>query len=266
MVRRVRGRHVTESEFYISRSGSGFGDKILAGMFAVILNDNGIAAMIPNNKAYALVDCPHTPLPITRFNYYQIMLEPRPTVNWLQNNINIFRNHKGIEQEIKITRNFIPVLFEPLPDIPNVDVAINSQVGRWSSVRMWPGFDELKEMFTATGISFVDLAEVKAMNNVALNYVNNAKVYLGLETGISHYVSMVAAGKGIILQSGFTRHEYWGNYNYTYLMADMPCAPCGISTMEGQECENDHLCMKDLSVRRVYYYVLDKLVGKVGKP
>jgi hypothetical protein len=150
-------------------------------------------------------------------------------------------------------------------DVPSLDVILCTKTGQWGPYRDWPYFSQLKDMFDKNNISYVDCQERGIYSHECLNYVKNAKLYLGLETGMSHYVSKYANGKALILQSGFCTFNFWaGLYDYDCLKHECPCVyrPCFIDRDRlkgGIECPNDVCCMNGLSVDRVFQSVLDRL-------
>jgi len=245
--------------------GRGFGEPLVMSLVVHILNDNGVNAVFRDHRnVRELVDCPL----ITReesdetFQTYSWMYEccRKPII------LQYIEHYESIVgKKLKINRNHIPVKFHDIPDIPSVDVAMCTVTGKWTPYRNWPYFEELKELFTKEGITYADLDADKIMNIECLNYVKKCKLYLGLDTGMSHYVSKFANGKALILQGGFIEFDFWAYlYDYDCLqIEDVPCRPCFINKQHiakgKRKCELDNMCMKDISVDRVFKAVVERI-------
>jgi len=230
-----------------------------------ILNDNGIDAVLRDHKKVKeLVDCPLVTKKASDETFqvhswtYKCCSKPI-----ILQYIEYFES--VIDKKLKVTRNYIPVKFHDIPETPLVDVAMGTITGNWTPYRNWPYFEELKKLFDKEGITYVDLdaGEIKGIE--CLNYVKKCKLYLGLETGMSHYVSQFANGKALILQGGFTEFDFWAHlYDYDYLQVeDVPCRPCFINkkhiSRKGIKCEYDHMCMKGLRVDRVFKAIVERI-------
>lgn len=245
--------------------GRGFGEPLVMSLIVNILNDNGVdSALRDHKRVKELVDCPLTTVDASRstFKTYAWTYEcsSKPVV--LQY-IEYFESVVG--KKLKITKNYIPVKFYDIPEIPSVDVAMGTETGSWTPYRNWPYFGELKKLFAKEGITYVDLDANTIRGIECLNYVKKCKLYLGLETGMSHYVSKFANGKSLILQSGFTEFDFWAHlYDYDYLQVeDVSCRPCFINKLhiarKERKCECDNMCMKDLGVDRVFEAVVERI-------
>ncbi len=152
-------------------------------------------------------------------------------------------------------------------DVPIVDVALNTKCSNWAIKRRWPHFDKLKEYFRANGISFFDLDTIKyyswknsESSAKALNIAAKSKIYVGLDTGMSHFVAKYVK-KGLIIQSGFSLFSNWNNYNNFYFTGlNVPCSPCWISEHIPGDCPGkDNKCMEDLSASMVFQNILTLL-------
>jgi len=247
--------------------GRGFGEPLVISLLANILTDNGIPTFYDQHRhTRGLVDCPlvdrseNSPHAgnLRKITPKYVLSEEPIMLQYLKQ----FERLTG-RKDLKITRDHIPVLYHDIPKIPAVDVAINTWTGNLSIYRIWPYFKELQKLFDKNGISYIDLDKKKIFSIDCLNYVKKAKMYLGLESGRSHYVSQFANGKALILQSGFATFDYWAYvYNYDHLEIDVPCRPCWIDRLlisQGNFCPHDHKCMKEITVDMVFEEVREKI-------
>ena len=142
-----------------------------------------------------------------------------------------------------------PNLFEEENDIPAVDVSMVTATSKSTPYRDWPYFLELKSLLSDNNISYMDLTEKDIRSNTFLNYVKNSKIYLGLETGPSHYAAPVTKkNKSFIIQSGYCSPKYWAYYyNYTHIENPIECSPCWLK----MGCPIDHACMKHIKPTQV---------------
>lgn len=262
---------MTESGYCLWWRSKGFGEPLMAGMFTSILNDNGINAVFYNHRAAkGLLDCPEYDKNNEMHQAYKKMrwrrgYDPTKKPIILQM-IPSFEKRTG--KKIKITRDCVPVKFYDIPDVPFVDVVMCTQTGKWAPNRNWPYFDELKKLLNREQVSFVDLNAEKIRSIECLNYVKKCKLYLGLETGTSHYVSQFANGKALILQSGFSEFNFWTYpYDYECLQADsIQCSPCFVTrkiTEVGKGCKYNHVCMREISAERVFTRIIQKILSWV---
>lgn len=100
-------------------------------------------------------------------------------------------------------------------------------------------------------ISFIDLAEKPIYGIEYLNYVNKAKLYVGLDTGPSHYISQFMRNRCLIIHGGFVTFEYvFSLYGYDRIqIEDMPCRPCFLSWQQiaaGNKCKYCNKCMMEI--------------------
>jgi len=222
------------------------------------LRDNGVDAYCPHSSVYSLVECPTFDGREKHLKYR--MRSRREDESILSCSLEDLSNLTG--RQVQLMHNYIPVRYHDLADVPSVDVAICSQSGRFSKYRNWPYFDELKAIFRKAGITYVDLTDLVAARGreasmACLNYVKKSKLYLGLETGTSHFVSQFANGNSLILQSGFCRFSWWCFYDYDHIEVDVDCKGCWLPSTE--DCPYGHRCMREISVERVYGEVAKRI-------
>lgn len=242
-----------------------FGDNLISVLFTVTLCDNGYKAVLYNPDISDIADCPVTNNPKKRGwllfecrRKNRTGLETNKRYNIITDLIEEFSGEFNITQSIKVNRNYIPVQFQEFNKVPAYSVVIVSETGYWTSYRNWPYFKELKELLKMAKIDFFDLSENRIRNIEFLNYIKKAKVFVGLETGASHYASKFANGKSIIIQSGYSDFDYWaGLYDYDHIKHDVECSPCWLRN----GCFYDHKCMKDIKPEHVFEKILKKLKG-----
>jgi hypothetical protein len=158
---------------------------------------------------------------------------------------------------LRLIEKTIPIRFQDDPSVPALDIVLNTRTNDWTPYKHWPYWAELKRSFSRLNLSFVDLDEHKIQGNVSLNYAAKARLYLGLDTGMSHYVSPLVQ-RGIIIQSGYNSFEFWHNYQFTAASVDVPCAKCFLRT----GCPNDHRCMRELTAEKI----LDRVLAALDSP
>jgi hypothetical protein len=235
-----------------------FGDSLFPCMVVDTLNANGIEAYYQHELSHItdLVDCK---------KIYKI---PQ-NVRWLSGGYtNSFYDpnstlHKDIMHEVcvslgiddlPINKNYIPVKFTRDPSFPTVDVVLVTEQGGYSVIREWDKFQELKKLLREYNFSYIDASEEGIRSNDLLNIVNNCKVYVGIDTGSSHYVSQVANGKAIIINSGYASFEYvFGQYNYDTVEYLVDCRYCIFTALSMcRDSGHDHDCMKNISTQMVF--------------
>ena len=249
---------MSQQTFSIKRTGAAIGDHMMAAFFVQLLNDNGIPAVYGTDWYRNLVDVPLSqPGGSYQEFYYAYHLGDIKSPgfdkqkSFLEIVLEKFRRQFNIHQEIKIKTRYVPVKYTDIPAISGVDVALVTKSGVWSKYRNWPHFPELKSMMRREGISFIDLTERDIRDVQFLNYVKKSKVYVGLDTGPSHYGSQWIKN-GIILQSGFSNYRQWSPYPYTVLDFPVDCSPCFISVKtRPYQCSYQHRCMANLASERV---------------
>ncbi len=223
------------------------GDCLIGSLVTHILLDHGVDARFwcPSPEILALLDCPKAERlepPFLAFDY-------APEGAWDGRSIlrkALDRCQQGLSrpEPFEITRTRIPVHYRDLAHVPRVDVALGTRCGSWSPLRGWPYFAELQRELTAAGLTWETLDDKRGLE--CLNWAAKARLYVGLETGTSHYVSQVAR-RALILQSGYSNIDYWNWYGYQHLAVEVPCGNC----FRRGDCPNDHACMRDLSVTTV---------------
>lgn len=250
-----------KSIYRIHYSGDAFGDNLFSAYLTKALNDNGFNALLDNPMISHLVDCPkfnESELDRDSIQSFDCVrrnrtgLQTKTKFNVYSDLIEEFRKEFKIKKQIKLQDNHIPINFHKLQNISSYDVILVTETGYWTPYRNWPYFKELKKAFEKFNISYLDASEAGIKDNTLLNYIDNAKLYLGLETGASHYVSKISNGKTLILQSGYSDFNYWAEvYEFEYLNFDIECSPC----WKREGCEN-HKCMNTLSADKVLNKVL----------
>lgn len=245
-----------------SYNAAGFGDYLSAAVFVKILNDNHIPAVLDWPKIHNLVDCPKIEdikdpenvefIPYTAVRHYK----KEPDLTFYSDLVKSFKSAKNIVQDIDINIDSVPIIYKDIPEIEGVDIALVTKSAPFGPYRDWPYFNELKLLFKNSGISYIDLTKNNVKNFEFLNYVKKSKIYLGLETGSSHYASSLIKGKGFIIQSGYCNFEYWAsNYHYKKIENKMHCAPC----WKQRGCEEDHQCMKGILPQEVFKKIKENL-------
>jgi ADP-heptose:LPS heptosyltransferase len=250
--------------------GHGFGDALMLAHLTNIVNDNGFKAVFKRRYIVrGLVDVPlynpvehkgYRKIAQNAFSSLDITHDTPVILKFLEKISRITGNRIEFKPEI---HNHIPVVFYDIPKTSSVDVIICSRTGKWTPYKVWPHFKELKKLLKKEGITYFDMHRGKALGIVLLNYVKRAKVYLGLDTGASHYVSRFANGKGLIIQSGYSLFRSWAYpYAYEEIVYDVPCSPCMINWKDmkrGVECQNNHECMNLITPREVLDRILNML-------
>ncbi|MBM4043984.1 MAG: glycosyltransferase family 9 protein [Planctomycetes bacterium] len=236
---------------------SAFGDKIMAAQFTAILNDNGIIAVLDDVEACNLVVCPkydpqkHRHYTRYRFEY---MWGQDYRGGIMRTALDLFARHFQLTPLV-VTRHAVATRYYDVPGVPSVDVALCTRTKNPSSYRNWPHFGALKAALRSHGITYCDLSEEHVRGMRCLNQIRKARLYVGLETGVSHLASSVAAGKGLIIQSGYCPFDYWCPYGYEYIAHPVPCAPC----FRSSGCPAGHACMRELGVWTVLNRILARL-------
>ena len=251
--------------------GKGFGEQLMLARVTSILTDAGIDAVFKERyKVAKLVDCNKIPYldDIKKYKeyaphiwLYDINDRTPIIVQYIKHFEEIF------ERKIEITRDHVPVIFYKI-DTPTYDVILHTNTGSWSIYRMWPFFEELMKLLDKQGITYIDIANRKKHGRIGgiqyLNYVNNAKLYVGLETGPSHYVSSIAKNKTLILQSGFAEYNFWAYmYQFDHLEVEVPCRPCYLNVndiRDNKGCPHNHKCMREISPQDVFNKI-EKMLG-----
>lgn len=252
--------------------GTGFGNSLVLALLTKISNDNGINAVLYEHRTVrGLVDVPlydwRNPEHNSYYHHTWTDGIKNTTDNKNCNEPSLVQYIHDIERRTgKLIHldpeehSYIPVTFYDIPETPSVDITMCTKSGRWTPYRNWPYFKQLKQKFNEVGITYCDLHAEKKFNIECLNYVKKSKLYLGLDTGMSHYVSKFANGKALIIQSGFNPFDSWSYpYNYDRIKSIVPCCPCFLDKneiQEGNKCIRDHICMTSVTVDKVFNKVL----------
>ena len=249
------------SYYEIGWSGHAFGDQIAASVVVQTLTDNGIRCALNSPSIAHLVKCPQTtdkqfagltPIP---HQLDRTLGVANPKYNFYTDLIEHFLKCKNINlktQDINITLDHVPVVYKEIPSIHGVDVALVTKSGWWTPYRNWPYFNELKTLLKEKGISYIDLSKQKIQSFEFLNYVKKSTIYLGLDTGASHYASAFIKNKGFIIQSGYCSFEYWASiYNYKKIEYPVECSQV-VGCWRRSGCEHNHKCMQQISPHHVF--------------
>ena len=184
----------------------------MAGFFVKLLLDNGIAAVLGSENPFAgLLEVP-AGTGAKEFTFYY---NSEPLAESLMDTvIRRFRAEFQFDGPLEIKTPYIPVKFRYDEKVEPVDVVLVTGSGPHSSVRNWPYFSELKKEFDRSGVTYTDLNDFgfdwanndESTHRIA-NLIYKCKVFLGLETGASHYATGVlrrkAGGANFIIQSGY---------------------------------------------------------------
>jgi len=247
--------------------GRGFGEPAYISLFTHILNDNGIPSMFDEHRnVRGLLDVPifrHGEEYRDWFKWgWRYELNDVPIMRQMVDRASEYFNKEVIIQK---QRDHIPVIFEEM-DVPEVDVTLNTKTGPWCPYKLWPYFDELKVKMEELGITYYDLDGNETYSIECLNIVKKSKLYVGLDTGMAHYVSKFANGKTLIMNGGFVSFHFWAFlYDYEPIQVeDVSCRPCYINrnhVKEDKVCKYDNRCMKEITVDMV----LSRICERLGK-
>jgi len=263
--------------YRLSWPGTGFGNQLTMAHLTRILNDNGISAVFnPHKPVLDLVDVPiYDPSKAADYIYRRYQGEAGLVGStWTQRNCDmpaLFMYLQALSRKLKtkitfdpVRHNHIPVLYKDRNQ-PKVDVAICTKTGPWAPCRDWPHFPALKKLFDKQGISYIDINERGLRGFDCLDVVAKAKVYLGLETGTSHYVSKKANNKGLIIQGGFSPFYYWAApYDYEAITTRVHCEhrPCFLDRVvmaNGVKCPYNYSCISAISPEQVFTAVKERV-------
>lgn len=150
----------------------------------------------------------------------------------------------------------VPVPFHGLNflGLPKVespyDIVIQPNCGTWKPVRSYRRHEELVARLCAQGFSVLNLADHGRSLSLArvLAEVKAARLYIGVETGISHLVAGVHK-QAIIIQAGIHRSAFWNIYDRTHIVeAAWPCGGRLCQARKHDEChQNDGVCVDRFS-------------------
>lgn len=256
--------------FLVVRKGNAFGDNLLSGWFCRILNDNGIEAHYHHDRGFPTHEyVPGLTLKQPGIQYWEYEFtyvgawdinRLKPDLGFMEWLLDDFRRAYSIKTPLVRRDYWLPVNYKDDPRISGVDVVINSKTSQWVKLRDYPWFDGVKQGLTQAGIRWIDLDAQNIRGNDALNHVKKSILYLGLETGMSHYVSSVV-NKSLIIQSGFTNHKFWNHYGYDIVEHRVGCSPC---QLRYSPCPHNHGCMNGLEPAVVIERVIRKLNEAIG--
>ena len=245
-------------KFSINRTGRAIGDHMMAAFFVQLLNDNGLPAVYGSPHYRDLVKVPLSRKGELYDEFYFLFHQGNldcPTFDKEKSALEVvldkFKARFDISDPLRVQTNYVPVNYVDIEEIRGYDLAMATKSGVWSRVRDWPYFDRLKHELDKRSISYIDLTASNVINNECLNFVAKSKLYLGLDTGVSHYVSQVAR-KGLIIQSGYSDFRFWCQYDYEHIENKLPCSSCFIHCKTTPyTCPNEHRCMREISVDQV---------------
>ncbi len=265
---------------YSIRRDAAFGDQLLATLMVHVLNDNGIESTYEtrtkkettqeyNSCQYIekLIDCPITKnVNLKKYQIKQHWAETMPNEHLYKGNIlesflENFCKKENIKKKILIKkeRNYIPVVYYDIPEIKETDISLALNAGTTGKYKEWPYKKELKEQLKKNNISYVDLEHIKDIK--CLNHVKKSKLYLGIDTGISHYVSMICP-QSLIIQSGVTSYKWWCLYGYDYIEHPVECSSCFLKSSKNDlKCLNSQKCTFEIHPKTV----IKKIKEKLGK-
>ena len=239
----------------IYRNGEALGDNLFAALLTQILVDNGIAAQFwhYDESMRNLMTCPIA----TSFQEPTHLCTYAPESTWdgrsiLRKIVDNCQRELGLRTPLRITRATPPVTYYDIPEIEKVNVVLGTASGAWSPYRNWPYFDILKDQLTPAGITWKDITTTRGV--ACLNWAKKADLYVGLETGTSHYVATVI-NRGLVLQSGYSNRQYWNWYGYRSIEEPVECGNCFLQS----GCPNNHKCMVNISVERVFDVIVEML-------
>lgn len=171
-----------------------------------------------------------------------------------------FRYHIGLEvntlfqclEEFGVKRLVVPCKGLPVRNLPPVevpyDVVLALECGGWKPVRAYRRGAELEMLLRDAGLRVLNLsrAVVKPALKLVeiLAQVKVAKLFIGVETGVTHLVSGVHK-QALIIQSGIHRSAFWNVYDRTRVVEmAWPCGGRKCRVRRHEECLMDGgVCM-----------------------
>jgi GT2 family glycosyltransferase len=262
----------------------GFGDYLMAGFFTKLLLDNGISATLDiNNPFAAFIDVPIGSA-AEKFTFYY---NSEPLAESLMDTvIRKFRSEFDFYGSLDIKTPYVPIKYKLDANITPVDVVLVTKCGPHSNVRNWPYFSELKKEFERLKISYVDINEFgfdwandSELTHQISNLIYNCKVFLGIETGASHFATGILAqkkGRGnFIIQSGYVPFSHWTRHYgdlFESIEIDVHCKGCLLLNTHSRRaplsvggkqlpdyCKENHYCMRAITLEMVLSQVKTKL-------
>jgi ADP-heptose:LPS heptosyltransferase len=198
--------------------------------------------------------------------------------------IKYFKKWANYESELTIKTPYVPIKFKIDPSIESVDVVLVTNVGPYATTKNWPYFKELKQMLKENNISFADLNDFGntwTNDPELLNKINNllykCKVFVGLDTGPTHYATGILikkiTRKNFIIQSGFNLFSHWSSHYgdlFQPIENKQSCAPCVLPNTtqsfkipEGtnlpKRCNKSHACMNSILPQQVFQYIKNNI-------
>lgn len=257
---------MTRPLYRITYHGTAFGDNLFTAYVVVALRANGFDAVLDNERIAHLVDCPkYSPVAASgrEVRTFNCVRRNRPgketnaVFTVYTDLLAEFARQFGIADTIKADLDHVPVTFQPKEFPDHHDLVMVTRTGNWTPYRDWPYFGELKALLDGASISYLDATVEGCRDNDLLNRVQQAQLYVGLETGASHYVSRFANDKALIIQSGYAPFSYWaGAYRYNCTALPVECSPC----WKRSGCET-HECMVGITARTVFARIMELLHG-----
>jgi len=282
-----------EKKIAVTLNNYRFGDQMMAAFFTQLLNDNGFNAVyhIDNGSKNNVNFCHLLDVPIGSagdefpFSYATKDLPfDLADKSHIDTTIRYFKRWANYDGELIIKTPYVPVKFQIDSFTPPVDVVLVTDVGSYAVTKKWPYFEELKKILEKNNISYVDLSDFGdnwTNNSELLNKVNNllykCKVFVGLDTGPTHYATGILSKKhqknNFIIQSGFNLFSQWSSHYkdlFQPIENKQPCAPCVLpnptnryvapsGTKLPEKCESNHKCMKEITPKQVYEYIKNNL-------
>ena len=250
--------------YRIGYHSTAFGDNLFSAAVVEILRQNGFEAYLDNKKIEHLVDCPiydqrrMASRRVLSFNCVRRNRTGKDTEvehTVFTDLLSQFRKAVGLKDEIITNIDSIPVRWEEKRYSDQCDVVLVTETGSWTPYRNWPNFEELKNLLRGHSISYIDASEERCRDNDLLNRVRQSRLYVGLETGASHYVSRFANGKALIIQSGYSDFRYWaGAYDFEPVSSRVECSPC----WKREGCPG-HACMNEIGAETVFELIVQRL-------
>lgn len=251
-----------EDKILVWRGCGILGDTIMVSHFVKMLRMNGYDAYLSDVPSFSvLLDVPHGISGIPFEAAYEGLDRSESIMSGL---LGKFARQFNVPKP-KMFIGPPPIKFKDMSEVIGADVAICVKSGFWSEIRDWPYFEELKLKLHSNGITFVDvnakIAEKYPTNTktgetaiMAANLVKKSKIYVGLETGLSHLAAgLIEPGNGIIIQSGYALPDYWAEpYSgiFHIVQRNECCKPC--FKRNKSDCQYNHNCMKQITVDMIF--------------
>lgn len=164
-----------------------------------------------------------------------------------------FRYHVGLEkntlfqclEEFGVSRLKVPCSGLPVHNLPQTreiyDVVLGLDCGGWKPVRGYRRGAELEKLLRKAGFKVLNLSKSVTKPPMKLSeilaHVSAAKLYIGVETGLTHLVSGVHQ-KALVIQAGIHRSAFWNVYDKTHVVEGMwSCGGRRCKVRKHQECK-----------------------------